>query len=83
MSAISTVFLTFLKPGDQTCSSPTPSTVGPHHFVHHYLPSIGVHVEHFTAETDLAALSEELVPSLGVAKEIKLIYAETPCQPHE
>ena len=79
MSAISTVFLTFLKPGDRLLVS-NPVYGGTHHFVHHYLPSIGVHVEHFTAETDLEALQKDLC-SDSRGKEIKLIYAETPANP--
>jgi len=79
MSAISTVFLTFLKPGDRLLIS-NPVYGGTHHFVHHYLPSIGVHVEHFTAETDLKSLKEELCQP-GRGEEIKLIYAETPANP--
>lgn len=79
MSAISTVFLTFLKPGDRLLIS-NPVYGGTHHFVHHYLPSIGVHVEHFTADTDLAELQKELCRDSRGA-EIKLIYAETPANP--
>ncbi|CAI8366616.1 MAG: L-methionine gamma-lyase [Owenweeksia sp. TMED14] len=79
MSAISTIFLTFLKPGDRLLIS-NPVYGGTHHFVHNYLQSIGVHVEHFTAETDLVNLTEELCKDKRGA-EIKLIYAETPANP--
>ncbi|MDA9151697.1 aminotransferase class I/II-fold pyridoxal phosphate-dependent enzyme [Schleiferiaceae bacterium] len=79
MSAISTVFLTFLKPGDRLLIS-NPVYGGTHHFVHHYLPSIGVHVEHFDAETDLSELRAELCSSER-GGQIKLIYAETPANP--
>ncbi len=79
MSAISTVFLSFLKPGDRLLVS-NPVYGGTHHFVHHYLPSIGVQVEHFTAETDLDSLADELCHDPR-GKEIKLLYAETPANP--
>ena len=79
MSAISTVFLTFLKPGDRLLIS-NPVYGGTHHFIHNYLKSIGVHVEHFTPETDLITLQDELCRS-DRGSQIKLIYAETPANP--
>lgn len=79
MSAISTVFLTFLKPGDRLLIS-NPVYGGTHHFVHSYLQSIGIHVEHFTAETDLTSLKKELCEDPR-GSQIKLIYAETPANP--
>jgi len=79
MSAISTVFLTFLKPGDRLLIS-NPVYGGTHHFIHNYLKSIGVHVEHFTPETDLITLQDELCKS-DRGSQIKLIYAETPANP--
>jgi len=44
------------------------------------LKSIGVHIEHFTPETDLITLQDELCRS-DRGSQIKLIYAETPANP--
>jgi len=79
MSAISTIMLAFLKPGDKLLMS-NPVYGGTHHFAHHYLTSIGVEVEHFTAETDLDALHDQIMSS-DDSHRIKLIYAETPANP--
>ena len=79
MSAISTILLAFLKPGDKVLMS-NPVYGGTHHFAHHYLDSIGVDVEHFTAATDLVAWSQEILNSED-SHRIKVIYAETPANP--
>lgn len=79
MSAISTILLAFLKPGDKVLMS-NPVYGGTHHFAHHYLDSVGVDVEHFTAATDLATWSQEVLNSED-SHRIKVIYAETPANP--
>lgn len=42
MSAITTVLLEFLKPGDLLVYS-TPLYGGTDHFIHHFLPKLGIH----------------------------------------
>ena len=79
MSAISTVFLAYLKPGDTLLLS-NPVYGGTHHFAHHYLTSIGVRIIHFTETTDLVRLGDELIAS-GEAKRVRLIHVETPANP--
>ncbi|MGA1380632.1 MAG: aminotransferase class I/II-fold pyridoxal phosphate-dependent enzyme, partial [Schleiferiaceae bacterium] len=79
MSAISTLFLAYLKPGDALLLS-NPVYGGTHHFAHHYLTSIGVEVLHFTEKTDLVQLGDELIAD-GRAAKIKVIHVETPANP--
>lgn len=79
MSAISTVFLAFLKPGDILLLS-NPVYGGTHHFAHHYLTTIGIEVRPYTADTDLEAFLESLIQS-GEGKRVSMVYAETPANP--
>lgn len=79
MSAISTLFLAYLKPGDALLLS-NPVYGGTHHFAHHYLTSIGGEVLHFTEKTDLIQLGDELIAN-GRAAKIKVIHVETPANP--
>ena len=79
MSAITTVLLEFLKPGDLVLYS-TPLYGGTDHFIHHFLPSIGIQVLGFKAgqeRTDLIKLLEDS----GNANNLKLIFIETPANP--
>ncbi len=79
MSAISTVFLEFLKPGDLLLIS-LPVYGGTDHFVHHYLPSIGVNVIGFNA----SHTEEEIIAKIeqtGKADRLSMIYVETPANP--
>lgn len=79
MSAISTVFLAFLKPGDRLLLS-NPVYGGTHHFAYHYLTSIGVHVTPFDASSDLEALGDALIAS-GEGAQVRVLHAETPANP--
>jgi methionine-gamma-lyase len=79
MSAMSTVFLAFLKPGDSLVIS-APTYGGTHHFVHHFLKDMGVNVIEFSSHTDLDALTEQLLADDNSAR-IRLIFAETPANP--
>jgi cystathionine beta-lyase/cystathionine gamma-synthase len=79
MSAISTVFLAYLKPGDRLLLS-NPVYGGTHHFAYHYLTSIGVHVTPFDATTDLVALGDALIAS-GEGAQVRVLHAETPANP--
>lgn len=79
MSAISTVLLEFLKPGDLLLFS-SPVYGGTDHFIHHFLQKIGVDAigfyPHQTKEEIL-----EMVEKSGKADKLALIYAETPANP--
>jgi methionine-gamma-lyase len=79
MSAISTVFLEYLKPGDVLLFS-SPTYGGTDHFIHHYLPGIGVECIEFTSdmcENEMIAA----VQNSGKADRLRLIYVETPANP--
>lgn len=79
MSAITTVLLEFLKPGDLILYS-NPLYGGTDHFIHHFLPSIGVHTLGFTAKQDTLTITD-LLDQTGKADRLKLIYIETPANP--
>ncbi|HEU4716998.1 MAG TPA: cystathionine gamma-synthase family protein [Bacteroidia bacterium] len=79
MSAITTVLLEFLKPGDLLLFS-TPVYGGTDHFIHHFLPKIGVDAIGFKP-----GMSEEEIISLlknsGKPGNLAMIYIETPANP--
>lgn len=79
MSAITTVLLEFLKPGDLILYS-TPLYGGTDHFIHHFLPSLGIHVLGFKASQSQDEIIQLLEDS-GKADKLKLIYVETPANP--
>ena len=79
MSAISTVFLEFLKPGDLLVFS-SPLYGGTDHFIKHVLTKFGIHVLGFRAGQS----KEEIVASIeasGHADKLSLIHLETPANP--
>lgn len=79
MSAISTVFLEFLKPGDLLAYS-SPTYGGTDHFINHVLTKYGIHVVGFKA----GASSDEVkarIEATGKADKLALIYIETPANP--
>jgi methionine-gamma-lyase len=79
MSAISTVMLEFLRPGDVMLYS-KPVYGGTDHFINKVLPEYGITGIGFTADqTDSEIL--EMVDSLGMAAKIKMVYVETPANP--
>ncbi|MAC94532.1 MAG: methionine gamma-lyase [Flavobacteriales bacterium] len=79
MSAISTVLLEFLRPGDLVvCSSPVYG--GTDHFVKKILTQFGVHVLEFSVGESKEALVERIQAS-GLADKLALIYIETPANP--
>jgi len=79
MSAITTVLLEFLKPGDLLIYS-NPLYGGTDHFIHHYLRDIGIHLipidVHDTKETVIGKIEKS-----GYAHKLKMIFAETPANP--
>ncbi len=79
MSAISTVLLEFLKPGDVVLYS-SPVYGGTDHFIHHLLPKIGVEGIGFKPSQSKAEIIEVMEQS-GKADRVALIYIETPANP--
>ena len=79
MSAISTVLLEFLKPGDLLLYS-LPTYGGTDHFINHFLKEIGVESIGFRPEQT----KEEIVRMIeesGMAHRLGMIYIETPANP--
>ncbi len=79
MSAISTVFLEFLKPGDLLVYS-SPTYGGTDHFINHVLTSFGIHVLGFKAGQSKKEV-KELIDQSGHADRLALMYVETPANP--
>ncbi len=79
MSAISTVLMEFLKPGDLLLYS-SPVYGGTDHFIHHFLPSIGVNTLCFDASDSKEDIIERIEQS-GYKANLSLIYIETPANP--
>lgn len=76
MSAITTVFLEFLKPGDLLLHS-SPLYGGTDHFIKKVLPSFGIQSEEF-----VPGMNESQIRELIQGKPLpKLIYLETPANP--
>lgn len=79
MSAITTVFFEFLKPGDLLLIS-GPIYGGTDHFTKKILPKFGIRV----AEFKLNSTKEEiikLVNDTGIADRLAMVYIETPANP--
>lgn len=79
MSAISTTFLSFLRPGDVLLFS-SPTYGGTDHLIHHFLPELGITCIGFHAgmcEDELIKLVEDS----GKGDRLKLIFLETPANP--
>lgn len=79
MSAISTVFLEMLKPGDLLLYS-RPTYGGTSHFIESYLNEIGVHCIPLQASDTLEGVINKVETS-GFKDRLKLIYLETPSNP--
>lgn len=79
MSAISTVLLEFLKPGDLLLYS-SPTYGGTDHFIHHFLPKIGVDSIGFKPGQSQEEIIE-IVKQTGKADKLAMIYIETPANP--
>ncbi len=75
MSAISTVLLEFLRPGDALLYS-KPVYGGTDHFINKVLPQYEIHGIGFSAEDTL----EEIVQR-AEGRKVKLVYVETPANP--
>lgn len=79
MSAISTVMLEFLKPGDVILYS-SPTYGGTDHFIQHFLKKIGVDYLTFHPE-DSKEQIQKIIEDSGKADRLGMIYIETPANP--
>lgn len=79
MSAISTVLLEFLKPGDLLVYS-NPMYGGTDHFIHHFLDKIGVHTIGIMPDQSTYEVIQ-LIKESGYANKLRMIYLETPANP--
>ena len=79
MSAISTVLLEFLKPGDVLLYS-SPVYGGTDHFIHHFLPKIGIDAIGFSPNQSEEEIITMLINS-GKSDKLAMIYVETPANP--
>jgi len=79
MSAITTVLLEILEPGDLLLYS-NPLYGGTDHFINHFLPKLGIHTLGFKPGEEHDEVVQQLEKS-GKADKLKLIYIETPANP--
>ena len=79
MSAISTVLLEFLKPGDLLLHS-FPLYGGTDHFIHHFLPKIGIKSVGFKPDQSKEEILE-ILENTGQADRLAMIFIETPANP--
>lgn len=79
MSAITTVLLEFLGPGDLLVHS-APVYGGTDHFIQHFLKKIGVHTMGFKPGEERSELIARIKAS-GKADRLRMIYVETPANP--
>jgi len=79
MSAISTIFLEFLKPGDLLLFS-SPLYGGTDHFIHSVLTKFGIHILEFRPGMHKFEIIE-LLENSGKSGNLALIYVETPANP--
>jgi len=75
MSAIATVFLEILKPGDTLLYS-NPVYGGTDHFINHFLPTNNIKAIPFDTNTEKKELEEKIKNT-----QPKIIYIETPANP--
>ncbi|HMR90360.1 MAG TPA: cystathionine gamma-synthase family protein [Saprospiraceae bacterium] len=79
MSAITTVLLEFLKPGDLLLYS-MPVYGGTDHFINTFLPKIGINTLGFRPDMDEVAIYN-LLDQTGNADKLAMIFVETPANP--
>jgi methionine-gamma-lyase len=79
MSAITTVLLEFLKPGDLFVHS-NPVYGGTDHFINHFLPGLNIEVQGFQHGQERSQL-EDLIESHANKDRLGMIYIETPANP--
>jgi len=79
MSAISTVMLEFLRPGDVLLYS-KPVYGGTDHFINKVLPQYGINGIGFTSNQSIEEITE-MVKSKGAEDKVKMVFVETPANP--
>lgn len=79
MSAITTVLLEFLKPGDLLLIS-SPIYGGTDHFVTKILPKFGIHVATFKVGQKRDQVIN-IVKATGIEDKLAMVYIETPANP--
>lgn len=79
MSAISTVLLEFLKPGDLLVYT-NPLYGGTDHFINHFLPKIGVHTLGIQPNQSISEI-KSLIEASGKSENLAMIFLETPGNP--
>ncbi len=79
MSAISTVLLEFLKPGDLLLYS-SPIYGGTDHFINHFLPKLGIDAIGFTPDQSREEIIE-MIKNTGKSHKLAMVYIETPANP--
>jgi methionine-gamma-lyase len=79
MSAISTVMLEFLNPGDLLLMS-SPVYGGTDHFTKHVLDRFKINIVEFSAVDTIQEIEQRLEDS-GMSDKLALIYVETPANP--
>jgi len=79
MSAITTVMLEFLKPGDLLLHS-KPVYGGTSHFIAEILPQFGIHTLGFHSDHEKDEIIQKIEES-GHSDRLKLIFVETPANP--
>ena len=79
MSAITTVFLEFLKPGDVLLYG-SPVYGGTDHFIEHFLPTIGVEAIPFGPH-DTRDDIMQMIQSHDVGSRVRMVFFETPANP--
>jgi methionine-gamma-lyase len=79
MSAITTVLLEFLKPGDLLLYS-MPVYGGTDHFINTFLPKIGIKAIGFRPDMNVQEI-ESLIQNSGYKDNLSMIFVETPANP--
>lgn len=79
MSAITTVLLEFLKPGDLLLFS-SPLYGGSDHFIKKILTKFGIHIVEFCVGQNKESIIEK-VNQTGLGHKLALVYIETPANP--
>jgi methionine-gamma-lyase len=79
MSGISTVMLSFLRPGDVLVYS-NPTYGGTHHFIKHVLTDFGIRVFGFNSLHTPTDIKNQLEAE-GLLHKVRMIYIETPANP--
>ncbi len=78
MSAITTVLMEFLKPGDVLLYS-NPLYGGTDHYIHHILPQYHIEAIAYSAKDSVETIAKRIE---GKEENIKLIYIESPANPN-